>query len=66
MSSGSSSSSRKPSVTDFFLKDLAEDSWVCQVVVGETEDGQPKRCQTAMKAADDVNQKGIRIYYTGT
>lgn len=62
---GTKKSDKIPVATDFFLKDLEKDVWICQIIVDdqETEEEEgPKRCQTEIKATEDVSEKGTRAF----
>ena len=59
--SGSGGEKKIPVVTDFFLKDLEKDVWVCQVKTGDNAKGEPQRCLCKLSVSAD-SHKGTRAY----
>ena len=59
--SGSGGEKKIPVVTDFFLKDLEKDVWVCQVKTGDNAEGEPQRCLCKLSVSAD-SHKGTRAY----
>lgn len=43
------------------MQDIEKDAWVCQVVVEEDPEDEPKRCLAAFQATSDLN-KGTKDF----